>query len=338
MARRGPASMCVAGDYLFTVGATTAVVSIHDLGTGALLGELKPGTEVGSRSGWVDIPYGINAVRRSDGEYVVLVEEDERAKNILYRFTPPKGVVAASQKLIAQAAGGRVNLRWETVPNAGSYLVARSPAEAGPYETLGQAGDGCIFVDRAVQAGTRYYYQVTAVGWSGAGKPSAAVSTTPAVSSATVEEDFEGGQSVLPGIKVLPMPKPPLASGGARVGEMPAIAWLSGFDLPAGAKKVTIEYDRLFLKSPEGQCRTHYTRQYVTFDTTGDQRWAQEERSAVNAQDAGKWTHVRVEITVPEGARRVKGGEVNCIAENAKPGYDNPVYIDNFRVTAEVPR
>jgi hypothetical protein len=38
--------------------------------------------------GWVDIPEGIQAMRGSNGEYLVLVEEDWRSKVPMYQWTP----------------------------------------------------------------------------------------------------------------------------------------------------------------------------------------------------------------------------------------------------------
>jgi sugar lactone lactonase YvrE len=80
-------SMDVAGDRLFAVDFITAVVSVYDTATGALLTQLTPGPEVSSESGWVDIPHGIRAYRRANGEYLVFVEEDFKAKVIMYRMT-----------------------------------------------------------------------------------------------------------------------------------------------------------------------------------------------------------------------------------------------------------
>jgi hypothetical protein len=51
-----------------------------------LVKTLKPGQEVAGESGWIDIPYGIRAVRRSNGEYLVFVEEDWKGKVIFYRL------------------------------------------------------------------------------------------------------------------------------------------------------------------------------------------------------------------------------------------------------------
>jgi hypothetical protein len=78
------ASMSTAGDYLFTVQVKTAEVHVHNATTGELLKKFKPGPEVASESGWVDIPYGIRAFRRKNGEYLLFVEEVTKAKVVLY--------------------------------------------------------------------------------------------------------------------------------------------------------------------------------------------------------------------------------------------------------------
>lgn len=56
--------------------------------TGRQVGVMTPGPEVGRDCGWVDVPMGITALRRADGEYVVLVGEDARGKNLMYRWRP----------------------------------------------------------------------------------------------------------------------------------------------------------------------------------------------------------------------------------------------------------
>jgi hypothetical protein len=84
-------STAVAGSYVFAVEAVTGIVEVYDNCTGQLVGQMSPGPEVGRTSGWVDVPNGMTATRRANGEYVVLVEEDARAKAIMYRWTPPSG-------------------------------------------------------------------------------------------------------------------------------------------------------------------------------------------------------------------------------------------------------
>ena len=80
------ASMSVAGDYVFLVTFKTAEVYIYRADTGKLVKTLKPGKEVAGESGWIDIPYGIRAVSRKNGEYLVFVEEDWKGKVIFYRL------------------------------------------------------------------------------------------------------------------------------------------------------------------------------------------------------------------------------------------------------------
>ena len=57
------------------------------MGDGAELGVFEPGATVGGveNTGWIDILTGITAFKRSNGEYLVFVEEDYKAKAILYR-------------------------------------------------------------------------------------------------------------------------------------------------------------------------------------------------------------------------------------------------------------
>jgi len=85
-------SMAVAGDYIFTVGCETCVRTwVYKASDGSYVGELMPGSEVGgiSKTGWVDIPNGIRAFKRSDGSYLVFVEEDYNGKVIIYKWSPP---------------------------------------------------------------------------------------------------------------------------------------------------------------------------------------------------------------------------------------------------------
>lgn len=76
------------GDYLFVVEGLSAAVRVYDANTGAPVGEIRPGPEVGAVSGHIDVPMPVTAYRRANGEYLVFVEEDNMGKVLMYRWTP----------------------------------------------------------------------------------------------------------------------------------------------------------------------------------------------------------------------------------------------------------
>lgn len=83
--------MTAAGDYVFTGGwKGRGQVWINRMSDGAAVGVLKPGPALGGveNTGWIDLLTGITAHRRRNGEYLVFVEEDYKAKVILYRWRP----------------------------------------------------------------------------------------------------------------------------------------------------------------------------------------------------------------------------------------------------------
>jgi hypothetical protein len=87
----GAEAGCVAaaGNYVFTGGwKARGRIWINRLSDGAKIGEFDPGPTVGGveNTGWVDILTGISAFQRSNGEYLVFVEEDYKAKVLLYRW------------------------------------------------------------------------------------------------------------------------------------------------------------------------------------------------------------------------------------------------------------
>ncbi|NJL31837.1 MAG: hypothetical protein HC898_09505 [Phycisphaerales bacterium] len=91
--RLHPKSIDLAGDYLFTVTTRKyrgkdACVLVWDQATGQVVGAMYPSPNVGGQSGWVDISHGIQAYKRENGQYMVIVEEDARAKNLLYLWKP----------------------------------------------------------------------------------------------------------------------------------------------------------------------------------------------------------------------------------------------------------
>jgi hypothetical protein len=89
----GRESGCVAaaGDYIFTGGwKERGRIWVNRLSDGVEVGVLEPGAIVGGveATGWIDILTGITAYERKNGEYLVFVEEDYRAKVLMYRWKP----------------------------------------------------------------------------------------------------------------------------------------------------------------------------------------------------------------------------------------------------------
>ncbi len=87
-----PQCLAFAGDYLF-VGMVKSDdgkqhVHIHSIAAGSYVDSFVPGPEVGGNAGWEDMPYAVAALKRKNGAYLVLVEEDWRGKSLLYRWTP----------------------------------------------------------------------------------------------------------------------------------------------------------------------------------------------------------------------------------------------------------
>jgi hypothetical protein len=80
--------IAVAGNYIFVTELYTQKVTVYDARSGQAVGYMVPGASVGNTGGWVDVYLGISAMRRDNGEYIVLVEDDARAKILMYRWVP----------------------------------------------------------------------------------------------------------------------------------------------------------------------------------------------------------------------------------------------------------
>jgi hypothetical protein len=105
-----PSSVYVAGEYLFfgLVKPTNGKQYVHVFrnSDASYVGSFEPGPAVAGKGdgvgvGWLDMPYSLQALRRKNGEYLVLVEEDWRGKNLLYRWTPgdaPAGTAPGGEK------------------------------------------------------------------------------------------------------------------------------------------------------------------------------------------------------------------------------------------------
>ena len=63
---------------------------VNRISDGAQVGYFDPGPTLGGveNTGWIDVMTGIIAYKRSNGEYLICVEEDYKAKSIIYRWRP----------------------------------------------------------------------------------------------------------------------------------------------------------------------------------------------------------------------------------------------------------
>lgn len=94
-----PMGFDVAGDYLFVPytgasrphGVKTGHVEVFRTLDGAPVGHFEPSEEVGE-IGLQDIRECLRAHRRADGEYLVFLEDDYKAKIVMFRWKPPEQV------------------------------------------------------------------------------------------------------------------------------------------------------------------------------------------------------------------------------------------------------
>ena len=92
--------MWVEGDYAFFVTCNSTPIEtiyVYSLADGSSVGTILPGPEIAGdiqftgvygALGWVDMAWGIQAYKRSTGEYEILVEDDVHAKNVFYHWCP----------------------------------------------------------------------------------------------------------------------------------------------------------------------------------------------------------------------------------------------------------
>jgi hypothetical protein len=90
-----PVSFDVAGDYVFIAytrglkseGLKWAFVRIYRLADASFAGNLSCENDLGE-IGLLDLVQSVSASKRADGEYVVLLEDDAKAKIVMFRWRP----------------------------------------------------------------------------------------------------------------------------------------------------------------------------------------------------------------------------------------------------------
>ncbi len=89
-----PEGFAFAGDYLFfgmvKPDGSEQRTYVLDAHTGKNLGAFKANGEEVNTASWHDMPYSVSALKRKNGVYLIMTEEDWRGKNIVYRWKPKK--------------------------------------------------------------------------------------------------------------------------------------------------------------------------------------------------------------------------------------------------------
>ncbi|MHA6480389.1 glycoside hydrolase family 9 protein [Paenibacillus sp. strain BS8-2] len=97
--------------------------------------------------------------------------------------------------LTAVPGVGQIALAWAPSEGADSYLVKRSLTNGGPYETIADGVAGTAYIDESAEAGTTYYYIVSAV--NAAGESAASNQASAAPQEETVEPEPEPEPSIV---------------------------------------------------------------------------------------------------------------------------------------------
>jgi len=166
---KGPTSMRTAGDFVFIGydGMPTApdsgFVRIFRASDGGYAGRFWAGPHA---SGRMDVTYGVSAMRRSNGEYLVLAEDDWYARQMLYRWTPATDKPTLPV-LTATAGNTTAHLKWQASPGASYYAVQQAEKTDGPFTTLQPDGEKPGFTDANLPNGEARFYRVVAGGPSG---------------------------------------------------------------------------------------------------------------------------------------------------------------------------
>ena len=141
-------SWTAAGDYGFEVGwSTRAKVWVTDLRTGELIGTMEPSLASGGvkHTGWVDIAGGIQAFKRSNGEFLIFVEENGIGAVTLYRWRPVACTVSVSNISVTPYTAaiegiGTVQLTSDVTPTDACNKIVIWTSSNTAYATVSPKG------------------------------------------------------------------------------------------------------------------------------------------------------------------------------------------------------
>jgi hypothetical protein len=133
---RAAKAVAVTQDYIFAADLARTnengpLTRMYRTSDGSFVENIQPGPEVNNWMGLIDLPYGISAVRRSNGEYNVLSEEDGSGKILHYRLAggsalanlPP--VVGLTQPLAGSVAAAPATINLAATASDSDGNVAK---------------------------------------------------------------------------------------------------------------------------------------------------------------------------------------------------------------------
>jgi GH35 family endo-1,4-beta-xylanase len=111
----------------------------------------------------------------------LLFDEQLKAKPAYWAIVDvPAGPTAPAVPtgFTAQAGNSQIELFWNKVTNADSYVIKRALTSTGPFTTVATV-NGTSYIDTTVSNGTTYYYTIAAINSVGESKASSPISATP---------------------------------------------------------------------------------------------------------------------------------------------------------------
>ena len=169
-------SCTLAGSYIFVGYAFSHIVKVYRTSDGGYVGDLVVGAQCQSGA-WIDCDHGVTAYLRSNGEYLVSVEQGYCAnQDTLMLWTPNTPAPAAPTGFGSSGyTTTTASLGWTAVSGATGYSLKRqeqytsAPIGWGTWSVL----DGSIsatatsYTDTGLTPGTRYAYRLRAYNASG---------------------------------------------------------------------------------------------------------------------------------------------------------------------------
>jgi hypothetical protein len=144
-----PDNFDVAGDFIFvsfdgSTGSSNGTwsnhyIQVYSAKTGVYVGRFVAGHDVGGMAnlGNTDESHALSAYKRSNGEYVLIREEDFQAKLVMFRWTPPDPLPVPKAPAPVGVTGTpddeAFTLSWPPQPKALSYTISSGPNSTGPF-------------------------------------------------------------------------------------------------------------------------------------------------------------------------------------------------------------